>query len=349
MKRIILKCRPGARFHLGKSVSDVSLQLSDTSEYIHSDTLFSALINALAKALPDKVNQLVEAFESDKVKISSAFYCLEPKGKGLDWVYFLPIPVVFPNLAGSNYKAAKKIKFISEKLVHFGLPVGQCLDHPDVVIVNNAFMCLKSELDFLDDKEKAILKIYKKISEPKVKARTETKMDALFERTDIHLENHPHLIHRVHCHFWFGLEIKDSDIETLFQTALNLLVDEGIGGERSVGCGMIEGYEDNVGWEFPQSGDTGLFLNLSLVIPSSEHEFRQFHGYHILKRGGRRLPKSNAGQKDRYLQQVQMVKEGAVLMSVISGKKENLFKGEDNTPKYRYGKCFSYPVPKNFL
>ncbi|MEM6966151.1 MAG: hypothetical protein AAF573_15405, partial [Bacteroidota bacterium] len=77
MKSVVLKCPKFGRFHFGKTGLDENSSLSRSSEYIHSDTLFSAMITMCSKIAPDEIKNLIKAFKSGGIKISSAFPCLE--------------------------------------------------------------------------------------------------------------------------------------------------------------------------------------------------------------------------------------------------------------------------------
>ena len=55
MKAIILKCRPGSRFHLGEYTDNQDTVLYNTAEYIHSDVWFGAFISAMSKIYPEKI------------------------------------------------------------------------------------------------------------------------------------------------------------------------------------------------------------------------------------------------------------------------------------------------------
>ena len=62
MKAIILKCRPGSRFHLGEYTDNQDTVLYNTAEYIHSDVWFGAFISAMSKIYPEKLNNFRQLF-----------------------------------------------------------------------------------------------------------------------------------------------------------------------------------------------------------------------------------------------------------------------------------------------
>lgn len=71
MKAVILRCKPNAQFHFGKVALDSNMALANTSNYIHSDTLFSGLMNACAVLYPNQVQSFIDAFQRNIFKISS--------------------------------------------------------------------------------------------------------------------------------------------------------------------------------------------------------------------------------------------------------------------------------------
>lgn len=348
MKKVILKCRPGARFHLGKAVSDPSLQMNDTSEYIHSDTLYSALINAFKKVNPDEVEKLVKAFGDEAIKISSVFYCIEPLN-GSPWLFFLPVPVSLPNLIPDRYKQAKKVNWVSEKMLSDSSSNPQnWLEDNTYQVIDGKLICYEQELDFLEPNKRNILSVYSKKAEPKVKVRTLTSEDAFFERTDLHLESHPKLINDLNCHFWFGLTTKDQEAENLVEKGLSLLVEEGIGGERSQGCGQLENYEFQDWNNFEEEGQNS-FMNLSLTVPGSKAAFDKFRYYELLKRGGQYISRSKKDDTLNHAKQVQMIKEGGLTKLKPEGCTVNLVSEQERQPVNRYGRCFTIPVSHKFF
>ncbi|MEM7038404.1 MAG: hypothetical protein AAF570_15575, partial [Bacteroidota bacterium] len=119
---IILRCKPHNPIHLGAS------SLDDSDLVIHSDTHFSAIINNYVKMFgTDGLAELKTLFDGGKVRISSAFPCLERMGlqggKAIPdpqkRVFTLPRPenfALFPPVESDDHKAMKKVAFISENL-----------------------------------------------------------------------------------------------------------------------------------------------------------------------------------------------------------------------------------------
>ena len=93
IKAVLLELTPNSRFHFGKASIDANTALADTDEFLHSDVLFSALVNNLAQA-KDKafVDEFLAYFKSGAIKISSGFYCIKD---GDNYEYLLPKPGIF--------------------------------------------------------------------------------------------------------------------------------------------------------------------------------------------------------------------------------------------------------------
>ena len=79
MKVIILKSKPGTRFHFGKALGAFTEESHNTqkitSDYLHSDTLWSALL-VRALSSPETVDDFIAQSISGAFKISSAFFVI---------------------------------------------------------------------------------------------------------------------------------------------------------------------------------------------------------------------------------------------------------------------------------
>ena len=110
MNAVILKCKPFSAFHFGQVAVDADTSLNDTSEFLHSDTLFSAIINLAARVYPSEVNTLLALFGHNdvlpKVRLSSGFYCLQ---KGESFLYFLPKPLSSQFTNREEHKAGNDV------------------------------------------------------------------------------------------------------------------------------------------------------------------------------------------------------------------------------------------------
>ncbi len=234
MQAVILKCPPHAQFHFGRIAPDQNTSLDDTSTFIHSDTLFSSIVNTAARILePNELSMLLGWFESEnaaKVRISSGFYCLET---GEQYIYFLPKPVTWVAKNTTKSKELKKIKkvaFVSKKIWEEGIKPDQW--EATCHFIQDKFVIHSSELENVNIPPR----IYHKDSLPKVNVHKPNRDNSIYYQTNIQLQSTA----SIGVHFYFLLEHDlDEEAYRLLETVLNWIPEEGIGGERTVGCGQL--------------------------------------------------------------------------------------------------------------
>jgi CRISPR-associated protein Csm4 len=336
---IILKCSPQSRFHFGRVAIDADTSLNDSSMMPHSDTLFSAMIHLSARLFETEteVNNFVELFGKDalepKIRLSSGFYCLENAAG--EFLYFLPKPLNFNLIKTDNHKDLKKIQFISKSVWEQGLKPADWVTK--CKIIDKKFVVTNLEFDAFKLSEQD--KFFKEISLPKVTVHKEDKKGTFFYQTTVQimpLENGSKV------HFYFLLEtenLTDAENKALNQV-LFLLPYEGIGGERTTGCGLFLGITKRA---FNlQVADNQHFVCVSLVNPNSNEEFKSFQNYQIVTRGGRQI-----GQSDhQFLKKVNMIAEGAVVANAIRGRIVSIAPTGMTTPYLRNGISMTLPFPK---
>jgi CRISPR-associated protein Csm4 len=153
---------------------------------------------------------------------------------------------------------------------------------------------------------------------------------------------------KARTHFYFLLDHSDDfDAELLerLRACIRLLADEGIGGERSAGCGGFAGVEEKP-WTVPGAGKGDKWVSLSLSIPEDAAAFSAYEFYRLQMRGGSAIPLNDQVDVQGFAgfdrQQVQMVSEGAVLSANANGMIANLAinTGSDQ-PIWRYGKLIT--------
>lgn len=349
MKAVLLKCRPNAQFHFGKVALDVDTSLSDTAKILHSDTIFSALIVTINTIFPGYTKRFVKHFSEGVIKMSSGFYCVQI---GQEYVYFLPKPIHYnlEKLENTNKeddcqkkmdrKFLKKVLFISKEVWEHGYTPKQWPEK--CLILQGEFVISKEE--FLAkklDQKWPWLKFYSENTLPKVSVHKPTKEASLYNQTNIQiadnrglgLKHHP----LVHLYFLLDHQLSEEDFE-LFQTALSVLEDTGIGGERSVGCGQIEEIclED---FNYTIHEASNMQCLLSLVNPTRA-DLVKLKYYNVVTRGGRKTA------KDGTLKRVRMLSEGGIVSNDLDGQIPVI----DNKGLYlRYGKAFSIPVSQKTI
>ena len=345
MKAIILKVKPGTQFRLGEGNKDT------VSSIIHSDTLFSAITN-IYESVYNEGNEFVELVRKSEVLISSCFPCLEIEN---DIIYFIPKPDLL-NLEKEYSKKYKKIEFISIsclKTIADNIKQndkGNCFlefdffNNPEFIVISDTFLINKNEVK-LPKRFLTSASLVKTLTTPKNKARFETQEDTIYYEANVQLSplynEQGKIIAKTHFYFLLNERLDDENRKKLF-TIINILADEGLGGERSAGKGL---FEDVILKEFNHLDNLGkkFYFTLSLINPASNEEFNSFLTYDIIKRGGGSIGIEGNASNERM--QIRMIKEGAVLSAPVKGQVVDI-SPENNFYKhkiFRNGMSFLIP------
>lgn len=342
MYLVKLTLRPGSQFHFGNWVPFDQSVLHDTDRQIHSDTLFSALVNIVAKI--GKANEMVEELQNQNT-LSSAFYLLENGSNSP--VCFLPRPTVPLVDSGDTYKFIKQKAFVSIGVFEMGIAMNQWKDKTDSneLIAGTNWITTSKEIEELlgaefDLEKIKNIKLFEIANIPQVRVHTTEQEHNYYQVGNLQIADNRDLFKNLRVHFYFLLKAEPSDI---LKTVLNILPHEGIGGQRSTGCGQLLSVSCTETELFSTiKGD--LFLTLSKVIPT--HDDVSHLGkntfYQTTVRGGRII--DNA--QDLRLKQVRMINEGAVFENQIKGSIADLRPSEKGKPHLRYGKAFLIQIPK---
>lgn len=341
MKAIILKCKPGALFHLGEG------SLVDVSHIIHSDTLFSAIANIYELVL-EEGEEFVNLVAENKINLSSAFPLLEDIRNG-ELIYFLPKPNILFSQAVSLGKKEKRIKFLSLKAFNKiieTLDISSMqseFDLNELQILADEYALLKDELNLADARSPQFIKeqIF-----PKTAVHKESRDDAFYFQTDIQLvplsDENKKTAFKPHFYFLMNDTMSDAE-KNKFITCLRILADEGIGGDRGSGKGFIE---EIVIREFEEIDrhKSNYFMMISLTNPASQSEFDSILKYDLIKRGGGSI--GIEGQSENHRKQVRMVTEGSIANAKIIGRVVDVSPSVNYyTYKiYRNGKAFLIPL-----
>lgn len=313
MQAIILQCKPRARFHFGNVAPDSNTSLNTTSPWLPSDTLFSALVNIHAEMHTEKETQaFIGHFERRDIVVSSGFYCLELAGK---WIFFLPKPAHFALRVRENFKTFKKVKLISKTVWEQGRPFEEWEQHC-VFLQNGEVVVAKSELEGIVAEEKAKdIRLFKEWDSPRVKIHAPTREDAYFQLSTVSIaDNREILPAESRVHLYFLLETSEGFDQTAeLMTAIRMLPDRGIGGERSTGCGQLSGIREDVPFEAPRIAQ-GTFCSVALTLPDPS-QLGAFQCYDVETRGGRPY-----GSGDKKFNFARMLSEGAVAQERIRGR-----------------------------
>lgn len=329
MQACLLMPNKGARFHFGEASGDMPNAPQTTSHFLHSDTLFSAIVNAWAVKNPETVDEFIAVCKRGEFNISSGFYCVQTYGKT---VFFLPKPVSLNLLSFEDpliLERIERIKMISAGIWENGLLPAEWFDAEKCTLLQNETMvALKKEINHN-------IILYEVITTPKANIRTADKEKSLYFQTDLYLFGDEG--HTVNWYFLIGKTL-DGHLGNHLYEALQTMTHLGIGGRRSSGCGGLKGFDFE---EFSlKLSDTQYQAAISTVIPNV-NELSDNCLYLTMKRGGRR-----EGANEKPLPMVQVLQEGAVFDKDIKGKIVTL---SDNPPVVRYGINFSLPLHNNYI
>jgi len=336
MKAIVLHCAPGAQYHFGRIGADPDASLDSTSDFPHSDTLFSALVVTAAKAFPSQVKGLLTAFDSGQLRLSSGFYCLQQSDV---FVWFLPKPVHFDleRLEGEDRKMVSRVQFLSAGVWKSGFGPKDWVKNC-VFLQSKKLVALQNELDTLGIavEDAGEIKVFDTATLPKVSVHKPTRENALFAQTNLQIADNRSLYPELRVNFYFLVDDQlPAELASVFQSVLSLLADEGFGGERSTGCGHIEQLSQH---DFDLGlPDTGLCCAVSLVNPADDADLKLLQQYKITTRGGRRT------LNDQQLSRVKMIAEGAVSKPGLKGRILDISAKQDKS-YLRYGKALCLPM-----
>lgn len=353
MKKVIIKSEPYSQFRLGVD------SLDKVSNIIHSDTLFSAITN-LYSIVFDDVENFIEAVNNNKIRFSSAFPVLMDT-QNSNHILFVPKPIL--NYPDENTKELKKIEFVSLKLAEDILNAANTetlkaekpiTSNENIVIIGSSFASLKDELKSIDS---TVLNQNPLTSEtiPKNRVHTNIQEDTLYHETNVQLmplfNKAGKIVYQTQYYFFLETDIHDELYDKL-KTILNLLPEEGIGGQRSQGKGLF--YDTVIDNFNIEKNPSVIKLLLSLVNPQNQREFDNFIYYEILTRGGGSVRVDDFVNSDTETevikevkkfrkQQVRMIKEGAVFKDSVQGQLVDISPENNNYGHsfFRNGKCFS--------
>lgn len=349
------------RLNFGRSPAhfgEVGIGIEETSERVRSDTLFSAWISAYAR-LFDKtaVEELLNKFpgsqqESPKqppFRLSSTFIY---RRNGEGYIYYLPKPLEFPRgYPTDDLKFTKTYK----KLNYLPLEIWQRWYQGDGFIPSDITELIAEKDKKANDTDplhKAgtfdYSKAYKIHQTPKVAIDRITRATNFYHTGFVQFEwEEPK---QSGLYFLLNFPEQNQKLENDLHAALNLLGEEGLGGERSSGAGRfdVEWLELPKDWDdvvkFKQQNHYSLMsLFWELPLPEGLLPKDKIASYAIQERGGWIASPSSGRQLRR--QMVRMFAEGSVFSILPEGKLADVTPDKFKQHKiYRSGISLSLPV-----
>jgi CRISPR type III-A-associated RAMP protein Csm4 len=283
----IYKLRFTSPLHLGDERADYDKSLS----VYHSDSMYAAITAALAKtghSIPDTGDL--------GFIVSSLFPYFQKEGKS---VYFLPKVKKTDDFDTDIRKKVKKIEWLDVNFFN--------------KYINGKSLFTADELDedVLQDKYMSGTKIDDKFILKEVNPRVTVSRDFSKDANPFYME-------RLYFKYESGLYfiVTGEKFETI-EKALNILKDEGIGTDRTIGNGFFEWESAEINLNLPSS-EYGT--NLSMFIPESKKQLTEMledknAAYSFQKRGGWITDEGlNTFRKNN----IYMLNEGSVFKTKIS-------------------------------
>jgi CRISPR-associated protein Csm4 len=325
---------------------ELGIGMEETSDRIHSDTLFSAWISAYARLFgKDAVEELLQQFQAEtepQFRLSSTFIYRQVNGKT---IYYLPCPLKRPiKYPEDDFEFAKEYK----KLNYLSLEVWQRWYQGDGW----------KDSDGEELKAKAKAKKGDKIDGELTKAGTfdygeavkkgkvpKIAVDRVTRATNIYHTNFVYF--QKDAGLYFLVEFSKPEFENTFLNVLKFLGEEGLGGERSSGAGQfeVEHSELTPEWEKVVNFDKGNFHSLISLLweESLSNDFLANTSYDLLRRGGWISSSPSGSQRRR--KSIQMFEEGSVFSVKPMGKLANVTPdGFSSHSVYRSGISLSLPI-----
>jgi len=293
MERVLcIKLKPKAPFHLGEH----GVGLEETSEIVHSDTIFGALCWCWTLLTGQEPEEFLRSFceHQPPFVFSSAFPFWEE-------MLFVPRPMAPLPLEGDDEfrHDAQKADFLSLQALQ-QMSRRTLLQKEVKLLAHKRLLVLTNEAEHLDDKAPwTVMRI------PRVALDRVTSASEIFHAG--------RLVFAEKSGLYLLVRILDRDslatqkLKALFR----VMGDEGLGGERSCGYGFFEPEFTEITLDLPQ---TSTKMLLSLYNPKDVHELGQLDlsqsAYKLLRR---RSWVFSAGSKNLQTRAANFFAEGSVL------------------------------------
>lgn len=325
---------------------DNGIGIEETSERVRSDSLFSAWVSAYARLFGfEAVEELLQRFlhPFPPARMSSTFIYRENSDRT---IYYLPRPLTEP----INYPLGDDLDFKTYKKLNF-LPLevwqrwyqtegftqgdaGELIDK-----INYPYLQQAGTFDYKNTFKIGLL--------PKIAVDRTTRATNLYHTARVQFETENN---RSGLYFLLYFPTYEQQLENHLYAALNLLGEEGLGGERSSGAGRfeVEWLDLSETWQQVVKFSTPLVYHCLISLfwddeaSNLEKLITDKSSYEILDRGG--WITSSSGHQLRR-QFVRMFAEGSVFPINPQGKLADVTpKGFTTHPIYRSGISLSLPI-----
>ncbi|MDZ8054612.1 MAG: type III-A CRISPR-associated RAMP protein Csm4 [Aulosira sp. ZfuVER01] len=339
---------------------ELGIGMESTTERVHSDTLFSAWMSAYARLYSQEIDGLLNRFCHESpppMRISSTFIYRQIDKRT---VYYLPRPLKPP----INYPQGDDLAFFKtyKKLNYLPLKVWKrwyqgvgftSADRDELISRTNG-----DNGGELDDEGTFDYKQAFKIEKiPKIAIDRITRATNLYHTAFVQFEwqqENSQINSLSGLYFLLQLSQENAELATKLQYALELLGDEGLGGERSSGAGRfkVEWQDLSEDWqqivEYSEASAHHYLISLFWEndISQLEQLITAKSNYEIQERGGWII------QSNIRRQMVRMFTEGSVFPEKPGGRLVNVtpseLQNQDGSykthPIYRSGISLSLPI-----
>lgn len=307
---------------------ELGIGMEETSERVRSDTLFSALVISYAR-IGKNVDTLLQRFHQEEVpfRLSSSFIYRENEGKT---TYFLPRPKQAP----INYPIGNDLKIAK--------------DYKKLNFLDLATWKSWYQDDGFNEDTKLPDNVYGKCFEidkqPKIAIDRNTRATNLYHTSFVRYRSKPNDKSGLYFLIKFHDEILKNDLHDL-KAALELLGEDGLGGERSSGAGQFEPswhdldekWQNLVKFEGNSQSLISLYWDDNLVsLENSSYELQERGGW------------ITSSSKNQRRKKVMMFAEGSVFADIPIGKLADVTPPEFTQHRiYRSGIAVSLPIKIN--
>ena len=293
---------------------------------LHSDTLFGAITYAISELYPDKVDAMINEFESGRPPfiLSSTFPVIyTPDSK----IKFYPKIIMDSDFTGFDSKILKEYKKISyiEEEIFFDLINGKISEndilenYDSYTKLSNLLMSKKMDVDIGFGEN--IL--------PNNSVNRLTNETKIFYTSGDSYKN---------LGLFFLVQVFDEDYYNIINAVMRFLKDRGFGRDISTGKGQFD-YEIEENPELADNSDENMFVTLSRYIPTSDElkKINEYSFYEIDSKRGR-------DKTGEIRKQVRFFKEGSTFPN-YQMTYGNVFKSGDVNPAVEYG--YAFPIRFN--
>jgi CRISPR-associated protein Csm4 len=304
---------------------ELGIGMEETSERVRSDTLFSALVISYAR-IGKNVDTLLQRFHQEKVpfRLSSSFIYREQDSK---ITYFLPRPKYPP----TNYPISDDLKIAKDY---------KKLNFLDLETWKNWYQNGSFNKD-AKLPENSYSKCFEIDKQPKVAIDRNTRATNLYHTSFVRYRSKSNDKSGLYFLIEFNDESLENDLNDL-KAVLELLGEEGIGGERSSGAGQFEVSWHDLDEQWKKLIKfKGNFQSLISLYWDDELISLDNSSYELQERGGW----ITSSSKNQRRKKVVMFGEGSVFSEIPKGKLANVTPYEFTQHQiYRSGIAVSLPI-----